>query len=269
MDALEVDRWHGADVATWRRRWRVPSLRIFQRVGSTNDIARDMAEGGAPEGALVLADEQTRGRGRRGRVWKAPAGASLSMSMLLRPPSSEATRVLTLRLGLAAAVGLDRYAPSRVGLKWPNDLVVEGRKVGGILCEAVAVDDRTAYVIAGIGLNLRRPRDGWAPEIADRATSLEEARSGPVDPEAVVERVVTEWLRVTADPGRLLSPSERAAFDQRDVLRGREITLDGRPVGIATGISPAGALRVRAGDGTTEIIAGTIRTSDPLVGERT
>lgn len=267
MDALEVYRWHGADTAAWQQRWGVPALRVFRRVGSTNDIVRDMAGAGAAEGALVLADEQTRGRGRRGRDWCAPAGASLSMSMLLRP-ASRATRMLTLRLGLAAARGLDHEAPFRVDLKWPNDLVIGGRKTGGILCEAVAVEDRVEYVVAGIGINLRPPRAGWPPEIADRATSLEETGSAPVDPPTLVERVVEGWLGIAADPAHLLSHPEREAFDRRDVLRGREITLDGHPVGVAIGITPAGALRVRSGEETREIIAGTIRTTDPSLGGR-
>lgn len=267
MDALEVDRWHGADVTAWQERWGVPALRVFRRVGSTNDVARDLAGAGAPEGTLVLADEQTRGRGRRGRDWWAPAGASLSMSMLLRP-SDPAMRTLTLRLGLAAARGLDHGAPFRVDLKWPNDLVIGGRKTGGILCEAVAVEDRVTYVVAGMGLNLCRPREGWPPEVGDRVTSLEEAGSAPVDPPAMVERVVEGWLAVAADRGHLLSDAEREAFDRRDVLRGRVIARDGQPAGVALGITPAGALRVRNGDETSEIIAGTIRTIDPIPGGR-
>lgn len=270
MDAIALDCWHGTDLTVWRGRWNVPALRIFGRVGSTNDVARELAEDGAAEGTLVLADAQTRGRGRRGRDWSAPAGASLSMSMILRPPSPASSRILTLRLGLAAARGLESLLPLRLGLKWPNDLDVAGRKVGGILCEAAASEDRVTYVVAGIGLNLRRPDDGWPAAIADRALSLEEAARTPVRAPAVVQSVVAAWKAVAAGPADTLSAEERAEFDARDALRGRPISVDGRPVGVADGVNPGGSLRVRRDGVHSEVLAGTVRTLDPsMEGGRT
>lgn len=264
---MELDRWHGENVSLWRRRWAVPALRIFRRVDSTNDVARDMAEADAPEGTLVVSDEQTRGRGRRGRDWHAPPGSSLSMSMILRPPTAAATRILTLRLGLAAARGLERVIPLRVQLKWPNDLQLDGRKVGGILCEAVAVEDRITHVIAGIGLNIGRPGDGWPAHLAARATSLEEVAAAPVAPPQLAGSVVAEWLAVAADPADSLSSEEQRAFGARDALRGREVTVEGRAAGVAEGVSAAGGLRVRRDDQVGEVMAGTIRTLEPIPGE--
>lgn len=274
MDAVELDRWQEESVSSWRQRWGVPALRIFRRVGSTNDVARAMAEADAPEGTLVLADEQTRGRGRRGRVWSAPAGASLSLSMILRPPTAEASRILTLRLGLAAARALEQTtlvghhdSPVRVELKWPNDLRLAGRKVGGILCEGTIVNERVSHVIAGIGLNLRQPADGWPVEIEDRAISLAEAAPG-VDVARLVEGIAAEWGAVARHPAEALSESERSQFDARDALRGREITVDERPAGIAEGVSAEGCLRVRSHGAVREIMAGTVRTMESLAGER-
>lgn len=279
----EIDRWHDVDVAEWHRRWRVPALRIFRRVGSTNDVARELAEAGAAEGALVLADEQTRGRGRRGRAWSAPAGASLSMSMVLRPRTATASRILTLRLGLAAARAMERLLPIQVELKWPNDLTAEGRKIGGILCEAVLVEDRVQFVLAGIGLNLRRPDDGWTPDLAARATSIQEAAAttaaGPddapvrrrtqLDVPALVEQIAGEWRAVAARSADRLSSDELERFRDRDALRGRAVAVEGRPAGVAEGITPAGQLRVRQGGQVQEISAGTVRAIESLLGERT
>lgn len=270
MDAVEIDRWQDEEVGVWRRRWDVPALRIFRRVGSTNDVARQMAESGAPDCSLVLAEEQTRGRGRRGREWSAPPDSSLSMSMVLRPPTPEASGILTLRLGLAAARALEQSFPLRVDLKWPNDLGLDGRKVGGILCEGTVVDDRVSHVIAGIGLNLRPPDAGWPAELASRATSIEESAGAPVDGHdlaGLVGRIVAGWRAVADEPAGSLSPEERSGFHARDALRGRPVTVDGRSAGIAEGVSAVGSLRVREDGAVTEITAGTVRAMDPLLGE--
>lgn len=285
---IEATRWHGETIDAWRGRWGVPALRIFRRVGSTNDIAKAMAEDGAAQGTLLLADEQTRGRGRRGRAWSAPPGTSLSMSMVVRPPTLGATRVLTLRLGLAAARAIERLLPVPITIKWPNDLEAAGRKTAGILCEATVVEDRVVHVIAGLGINVRAPGQGWPAELAERATSLEEAachlrRGGtdplepkplapkPLDPEPfepeLVGCLVEEWLAVAGNPAGALSPDEMRQFDARDALRGRDLTVDDRPAGGAAGITDGGALLVRGDDGLRAIAAGTVRTTDRGAGE--
>ncbi|MEJ2502094.1 MAG: biotin--[acetyl-CoA-carboxylase] ligase, partial [Gemmatimonadota bacterium] len=148
----EVGDWHGRPLSYWQELWGVPELRAFRRVGSTSDVARAMAEGGAGTGTLVLAAEQTRGRGRRGRRWDAPAGSSLLLSMVLRPAAGGGEAVLSLRLGMAAARAIESVSGLRVGLKWPNDLLVAGRKVGGILCEGSVEGASLRYTIAGLGL---------------------------------------------------------------------------------------------------------------------
>lgn len=274
MDPAELDRWHGHTLDEWRQRWSVPSIRIFARVGSTNDVARRTAESGTAEGAVVLADEQTDGRGRRGRTWLAPAGASLSMSMVMRPPTAAASRILTLRLGLAAARAIERTLPIRVRLKWPNDLVAQGRKLGGILCEAVLTDDRVDFVIAGIGLNLRRPPHGWPPDVAARAISLDEVAAsadpaaGTTEAPALAGRLIEEWLQVAAHPAERLSAEERERFDERDALHGLEVTVDGRDPAVADGITARGTLVLRREDQRWEVGAGTVRTTESLQGER-
>lgn len=262
MNVHELDRWEGLSLDEWQQRWGVPNLRVFRTLGSTNDIATETAEAGAPAGTLIMTEEQTRGRGRRGRTWVAPAGCSLSLSMILRPPTHDTSRLLTLRLGLAAARALDDVLGLHVGLKWPNDLQVDGRKVGGILCEGVALEDRPGWVIAGLGLNLRTPPDGWPEELTPRAGSLEDAAGRTLSAAAIAGALATAWLHAGSTTGGTLTDSELREFEARDTLRGRAITVAGEDTGDAAGITATGALRVRTETGISEVVAGTVRTLD-------
>lgn len=258
MDA-GLDRWHGLDVDEWRRQWEVPVLRIYDRVGSTNDVARTLAETGAAAGATVLADEQTRGRGRRGRVWRADADSSLLLSMVFR---CDPDAPLSIRLGLATARAIDALLPTRTGLKWPNDLQIGGRKVGGILCEATGEVGGGGVVIAGLGLNVRQRDEDWPPELAGAATSLE-ASAGPVDLARLAGEVVGRWLPIARAPGGPLSAEERTEYAERDVLVGRDVTVGDRTAGVAAGIDPSGALRLETSGTVRSIQAGTVRPANP------
>lgn len=257
-----ADRWEGAGVAEWRAAWAVPVLEIHRRIGSTNDRARDLAEAGAIAGTVVLADAQTAGRGRRGRRWHSPPGKALMFSIVLRPDPSDALApgAAPLRVGLVTADAIERVTGLRVSLKWPNDLLVDGRKVGGILCEGALAVDGTGFVIAGIGVNVAQRAEDWPDEIRRRATSLELAARRPVVRAelagAVVRALVTLGPRV-ADP---LDARALAALADRDALRGRRVRVDGVPRGTAVGVEPDGSLRVRADDGALAAIrTGTVR----------
>jgi BirA family biotin operon repressor/biotin-[acetyl-CoA-carboxylase] ligase len=197
--------------------------------------------------------------------------------MVLRPPTPAASRILTLRLGIAAAGAIEEIVPVSLALKWPNDLVVDGRKLGGILCEASLAEDRVDHVIAGIGLNLRRPDEGWPPDLAGSAIALEgaipdEAPAAAIqvvrEPAPLVARIAEHWQAVAADRRDLLSGSERNSYAARDALRGRRVTVNGRTAGVAEGITPRGALRVRGDNGWADITAGTVRTTETMAGER-
>src|SRR5688572_1154875 len=128
---------------------RFADVRWFAELDSTNRLAADLARAGAPDGVVVGADHQTAGRGRRGRTWESRPGASLLVSVILRP----APALVTLAAGVAAAEACEAVAGVEVGLKWPNDLLVDGAKVGGILSELVA-----GAAVVGLGVNL-----AWAP----------------------------------------------------------------------------------------------------------
>src|SRR5215210_6960634 len=128
---------------------RFADVRWFAELDSTNRLAADLARAGAPDGVVVGADHQTAGRGRRGRTWESQPGASLRVSVILRP----APALVTLAAGVAAAEACERVAGVNVELKWPNDLLLDGAKLGGILCELVA-----DAAVVGLGLNV-----AWAP----------------------------------------------------------------------------------------------------------
>ena len=250
--------WYGEPEAAWRQRWRVPELRIYRSVGSTNDVARTLAEAGAPAGTVVLADEQTSGRGRRGRRWTGEAGRSLLLSMILRPAGAIPS-VLPLRVGLAAARAIEAEAGIAVGIKWPNDLVVAGRKLGGVLCEGTLDGDRPSHVVAGVGVNVLDPEEGWPAELRGVATSIAAQAGRPVPMPALAGRLVAQLSIAAATASEGLGPEEMAELRERDVLRGSDITRDGLAAGRAVGIEPDGRLVVRRGGATYHITTGTIR----------
>lgn len=155
---LALGRWEGRAVEEWRRTFDLPRLVVCRRTGSTNDVARRLAEAGAPAGTVVVAEEQTAGRGRGGKPWHSPRGTGLLFSMLARPAGADsgsaAFPVLPLRAGLAICAALESAAGLKTGLKWPNDVVYgNSRKLAGILCEAV-LGTLDPFVVIGIGINV-------------------------------------------------------------------------------------------------------------------
>jgi BirA family transcriptional regulator, biotin operon repressor / biotin---[acetyl-CoA-carboxylase] ligase len=262
MDHTGMPTWLGQPVSHWRDLWGLPLLHIHRRVGSTNDLARDLARAGAPHGSTVMAEEQERGRGRRGREWLAPPGSSLLLSMVLSPPSPDIGALLPLRLGIAASRALETVAKPRIGLKWPNDLFVGSRKIGGILCEAGREPGSPDFVVAGIGLNICQSDDAWPPELRGMAASLQQLAGTPVDRSLVAGRIIAGWLAVATHDAARLTPAELDEFRRRDLLRGHPISIDGRPAGTGLGIDPDGALRAGEPDAPRRVMAGTVRRRD-------
>lgn len=264
--AVPARHWEGATPAEWRARWGVPDLRIFRSVGSTNDVARALADQGAPAGTVVLAEEQREGRGRRGRAWTARPGQSLLLSMILRPREPDAASVLPLRLGLAVARAIEDVAGPglEVGIKWPNDLVAAGRKLGGLLCEGAIEGGRPLFVIAGIGVNVLQTDDDWPAELRGHATSITAETGRAIPIAGLAERVVGMVSIAAGDAGgggEPLRADELHALARRDVLRGHAVTVDGRPEGKAIGVDARGGLVVERDGGTGRIITGTVRVT--------
>ena len=229
-----------------------PGIHRFDALPSTMDLLHQLAESGAPAGTVVVAAEQTAGRGARGRRWQSPRGG-LWMSLLLRP-AREGTGLLSLRAGLAVAEALEGHHPGLgIGLKWPNDLIWRDRKVGGVLCEARWSGDAPAWTAVGVGLNLqnRIPDD-----LAASAAALGSALSA-LTPEAALALVLPGLRRLVGGTS-CLEPGEQEALARRDWLRGRRLQ---EPVpGVAEGIAEDGALLIREPDGRLAgLRAGTVR----------
>lgn len=220
----------------------------FRVVDSTNLRARAFAAAGAPHGTLVTADAQSAGRGRQGRVWSAPAGTSVLMSLIVRRPS----RLLSLGAGVAVAETAEAFGagarPRTVAIKWPNDVWIGGAKVAGILVEG---RPQQGWAVLGIGLNVQDA--SVAPELADRATAL-----GVGDVEAVLAGLV-ERLSVWIAAG---DPAILAALGERDALAGREIAwAAGTRTGTAAGIDADGRLVVDTASGRVALDAGEVHLS--------
>lgn len=238
-----------------------PSIVRLASTPSTMDALHALAEAGAEAGTAVVAEVQETGRGSRGRRWASPLGG-LWLSVLARPRAA-ALEVLSLRAGLAVAELLETLGvEGRIALKWPNDLMLDDRKCGGILCEARWQGATPAWVVIGLGLNVT---NAVPPALAASATSLSSRRPG-LTAEALVIPMV-KALRLVDAAGGALGDRERARFARRDWLRGRELAA---PVpGTADGLAADGALLVRAADGTTTAVrsgtvalAGTSATAD-------
>ena len=231
--------------------------------GSTNDEAIKRARAGAPEGLVVGADRQRAGRGRRGRPWLSAAGHGLLMSALLRPGVPPVDAGL---LPVVAAVGAAEALGPAAGIVWPNDILIDGRKVAGILCEMSADQERVGWAVVGIGVNVRS-----APALGDarwEPGALADSGDPPrradllVGLLAALGRRYGEWSR--AGPEGVL-----AAFAARDALRGRAVvvSLAGEEVGgECAGTDSLGRLRVRTAGGERLLGAGEVVRVGPGAG---
>ena len=151
--------------------WLARDLFFYEETGSTNDDIKQMANEGALNGTLVVADRQSAGRGRRGRAWISPKGESVYMSLLLRPKCMpNQASALTLVMALAVTEAMEELAPGRSGIKWPNDIVMNGKKVCGILTEMALEQTTIDYVVIGVGINVNQSI--FDTEIATIATSI-------------------------------------------------------------------------------------------------
>ncbi len=240
--------------------WLGRAWRHHDSVGSTNDEAAAWARAGAPAGAVVVADEQTRGRGRLGRRWHSPPGESLYFSVVLRPPlPPHRVPPLTLAAGVAVAEALVAFELSPE-LKWPNDVLLDGKKVAGVLTEMSADLDRVHHVVVGIGVNLNGQQ--FPDEIAAIATSAALARGVPLpraDFVALLCARLEDWLNQFVRDG---ASAVVAAWKQHARCFGRRVRVTaGRDVldGVAEDLEDDGALRLRLDDGrAARVVAGEV-----------
>ena len=250
-----LTHWDGEPVAVWTRVWKAAAVEAHDVLGSTNDRLRELAAGGAAPWTVVVAEAQTRGRGRGGAVWHSPAGAGLWLSVLL-PCEEPVPASLPLAVGVAAARAAEEVAPGvLVGIKWPNDLEVAGRKIGGILCE-----HGHGWVVVGIGLNVLTPEAGIPAEVAARATSLEASSGGRVSVGALATALLHQLRASRWGGGPGLDGALHRELADRDVLRGKGVWTSQAGPGTARGIAGDGALLLELPGGKeARVVSGSIR----------
>jgi BirA family transcriptional regulator, biotin operon repressor / biotin---[acetyl-CoA-carboxylase] ligase len=215
-------RYDGWSAEALAQRLELPRVLLLETVGSTMDVAHELGQQGAPAGTLVLADEQTAGRGRKGQRWHSARGGGIWLTLLERPRDAGALDVLSLRLGTALAVALDPYAGAAVGVKWPNDLFVGRGKLAGVLVEARWRAQRLDWVAIGFGVNVSGSDHPTAASLRPGVS-----RSDVLQP-------VLRAMRAACGRHGSLQPDELEELARRDIARGRRSLepAEGRVAGV-------------------------------------
>ena len=238
-------------------------LLFFDSVASTNTIAMDMASQGCPEGTVVVADSQTAGKGRLGRTWISPPGKNVYLSIVLRPDISprDATAV-TLLSAVACASAVRKTLGVPISIKWPNDLIIGHRKVGGILTEIKADIDRISYAVVGIGMNVNMTKQDIPDEIKQIASSLLIESDDHVSRTELAASLISEydrWYDLFLNGGKKVILDEWIGMSSTIGNPVRVVTGNGAFEGIADGIDDEGLLIIRLTDGTfRKISAGDV-----------
>jgi BirA family biotin operon repressor/biotin-[acetyl-CoA-carboxylase] ligase len=236
--------------------YKIWDVRRHADIDSTNREAADLARAGAPEGVVVVAEHQTAGRGRLGRAWEAPPGSSLLVSVLLRPALDPArVHLASIAVALAAADACAEVAGVAPALKWPNDLMVDDRKLAGILAEVGFDRDAPAWVVVGIGVNVNWPAE-LPPELADTATSANHVVGHEIDRERLFEVLLARL----ADRYAALD-SVAAEYRERCATIGRDVRVelpDGHLTGRAVDVDDDGHLVVDTCTGVRTVTAGDV-----------
>jgi BirA family biotin operon repressor/biotin-[acetyl-CoA-carboxylase] ligase len=234
----------------------------FFKVDSTNRVALELAHAGEPEGAVVLAEEQTAGRGRAGRTWHSERAVGIYVTLVLRPKLAPVQApLLTMMAGLSAYTAIQTHSGLVVDLKWPNDLLVRGKKVGGILTEMHAEPGQVRFVIVGIGLNVNQEK--FPGELGSAATSLH-IESGR--PQSRLELLVRLLREFESDYNRFLAEGSAAVIERftkvSSYAQGKRVRVsNGRDAftGVTAGLGPEGLLLVQHDSGqVTTVIAGDV-----------
>lgn len=229
-------------------------LFLHREVASTNSTAMALAQSGAEHGVVVVAESQTAGRGRRARTWFSPAGVNLYSSILIRPvnvhiPLADWLSWIPLTTALALAESIHTVAGIFPALKWPNDLLLNGRKAGGILCESGTDPGRQSFVVIGIGLNVNIPLEAFPPELQAVAGSVLQETHRPIDRNRLLAQLLFELEQALDElasqgPHRLMR-----AYTTRCATIGRRVRAllgaDRELVGVAQAIGQDGALHIR------------------------
>ena len=236
----------------------------FNETASTNETAFKMAEEGAPEGTVVIAESQSRGKGRMGRRWESPSGVNLYCSIILRPPILPLQAVqMTFLSAVAVARGVEETTRLSPTIKWPNDVLLAGRKVAGLLNEMGAETEKVNFIILGIGVNINMEQDQFPLDLRHPATSLRIEAGRPVNRVEFVRALLREADTLYAS---YLAGGYGAVRDEwlaRCAMIGRRVHVsyrDSAVAGLATGIDEYGALLLALDDGRVErVLAGDVK----------
>ncbi len=225
---------------------------------STQDVARSEGEAGAVEGTVVLSEEQTEGRGRMGRSWVSPAGTNLYLTLVMRPTVKQ-LRSLTIVAPLAVAEAVEEATGRSPAIKWPNDVLIEGRKLAGVLIESELAGQLVKYALVGIGVNVNFEVER-VPEIAEIATSLKRELGWEVNREAVLATLLNRFEVLYQEAGRGRSVYEAWRSRLETLGRAVKVTFGGQvEAGVAEDVDEEGKLVLRRADGSrTTIAAGEV-----------
>lgn len=238
-------------------------IRYLKEIDSTNRLAMDLGRGGEPEGTVVVAESQTEGKGRLGRTWVSPAGWNLYFSVLLRPPiSPEGLARITLVTAVSLCRTLRAETALPVQIKWPNDLWVRGKKVGGILAEMSADMDQVRFAVVGVGINVNLPAEALPPRLRKTAISLSNAAGRTFSRVALLQALLMAMDRDYELFCREGFVPFRDQWTQLSMTSGQkvQVALPGETIqGTAVGISAQGALQVKRRDGVLhDVVSGDV-----------
>jgi BirA family biotin operon repressor/biotin-[acetyl-CoA-carboxylase] ligase len=234
----------------------------FFKTDSTNHVALELGHAGEPEGAVVLAEEQTAGKGRAGRAWQSERAAGIYVTLLLRPRLAPVQApLLTMMAGLSARTAIEVQTGLAADLKWPNDLMIRGKKAGGILTEMHAEPGQIRFVIVGIGLNVNQEK--FPSELANLATSLRIETGKPQPRMELLLRLLREF---ESDYNRLLHEGVAGVVEKFEAIssyaKGKRVRVSNGTesyTGTTAGLGPDGLLHVRREDGqTVTVITGDV-----------
>ena len=234
----------------------------YKSIGSTNETAHRLAESGTPEGTIVIADKQTKGRGRLGRTWHSPSGLGLFFSLILRPTISiELLPGLSLVAALSVSRAIERMNNLKPKIKWPNDCLIDSQKVAGILMEISAELDRISYAIVGIGININHQKKNFPMSLRSRATSLALKTGANQNRADFLREFLYEFEK---DYNNFVKYGLRFmghALVERSSVLNKKITVrfGKRKInGVAIGLDENGALRLKTKDGVITVSAGEV-----------
>lgn len=244
------------------------TIHLLDQTPSTQIIAQELIAEGAPEGTLIIAEQQTAGRGRHGRTWHSPAGKGIYMSLITYPqiPPQYCSQ-LTLLAAVAVTRAIRRRYPLDVGIKWPNDLLINGKKICGILLESSVEGESVRYVIVGIGISANLDSGDFPAELIDKATSLQIEAGQEVDRQQLICDVMEQFeqlYEIYTDQGfapiKLLWESLSVSLD-----RPARVQINNEMIqGIAKEVNEYGALVVRTDQGDIKIYSGDVETVSAL-----